>query len=642
MAGAAYTSSEFPAVSQKSKKRRAVSLNFHTEIVESLPRPYDTKCDPFLTDRECKDNCFAVGLRKFGFVPFQNTVLQGSDLQLLSHPLYSVYLRNATIYKHWMKLERKCHERCLSNLCSINFTMTYAKEFHGRTEFPIELVVNGEAGPRTKSMSKPRFPLYDFFYQIFCLLSFWLGFSFVGLDFIRNGREDRVRQMVQLLYAKSSKLLLIVGSLKRELMSRSPSRVSLLRTSIHNVVCTIGMCLHLVIPLIEYFSYPTILLTTVSYEQPIDYKLTICSEAQELYEKGIVFEDERADKSHRDLFDKDIQEILNETQRSAKLDFSCGYWGLKKDRDELNQMNKIADRVFFESNNSSLCQEMYSTQRHLRFGDICFLFQLRRELDWTRTQMFHTFNEVKTMMTVSINSSLISSRFTALALQRQWPKPFHSSLWTPKVRKEKIDVHYSVSYVLYVVTPLPYPYSDKGFTPGHITYCFHKCTNEKMQKLNLARSHLMQLFGASKGPVNHKMLTNSLRSNRSINSLANWADQACNRKCSLNNFWSDMKGNLIPFTVTLISEPQPYTGPRKGFTRFDLRRTDDPVIEMKFFVAIFIYDLIIDVGSIISIWFGLSVIHILHLVSEKSTQKIHSETIHNLKSTKVLLKRMSN
>ena len=138
-------------------------------------------------------------------------------------------------------------------------------------------------------------------------------------------------------------------------------------------------------------------------------------------------------------------------------------------------------------------------------------------------------------------------------------------------------------------------------------------------------------------PSKYKILSNSLRKNRSMNSLVNEVDQICNRKCASTNFASELKGNVIPFTVSLVSEAQPYSGPKNGFTRFDLRRTDDPVIKMKFLVAMFIYDLIITLGSIISIWFGLSVINIPDLLSQKSAEEIYIETIDNLKRAKFML-----
>ena len=96
------------------------------------------------------------------------------------------------------------------------------------------------------------------------------------------------------------------------------------------------------------------------------------------------------------------------------------------------------------------------------------------------------------------------------------------------------------------------------------------------------------------------------------------------------------------YMVTTISEPLPNEGVQKGLTRFDLRRTDDPVITMKFLVSISIFDLIINIGSVISIWFGLSVINIPNLASQEDMEKLYIRTVDNLKGTNFILRRTNS
>ena len=627
-----YTSSEYLAVVPKTGKKRVVMLSFLTEVHKSLPKPYDTKCRPSLSRKKCKEKCFKAGLVQFNLVPFQNTVVRKFDSSLLTYN----YFKNITLYEHWVKLEHKCHESCLIKTCSYNFTKTYARNFPGKTELDVEVLVNTGAGPRIHSIFFPRFPFYDFYYQMFCLFTFWLNFSFVGLNFMSKKREKLVDANAKLLYFKSLKLLLKLVSVTRLRASVDFARKSCLNKSILKLICAIGMFLHLVIPFIEYFSYPAILLTTVSLEQPLGYKFSLCSDTQNLYEKGIIFATEEVNKHKADIFNKSIEDILDEARRSIKPDFLCGYWGLERDRNEPNNMTKMTDRIFFETDNSSLCGEMLPSRVSLSHGRTCFQFELLRKNDWTQTQVYNTLNGLKSILTVSINSSIISSRFTVLAERHNWFEPYHSSIWTPNVLKEPKDTRYLVSYVLYVVKPLPYPYSDRGFPPGHYTHCFYKCTNSKLQKFNFTRTHVGEK--ASK----YKIVSSSLRRNLVASSLIAEIDRVCDRKCETNNSANDLMGYTLYFSISLISEPQPYSGPRKGFTRFDLRRTDEPVIEMKFLVAIFIYDLIINVGSIISIWFGLSVINIPYLVTRRSIEEIHRETLDNLRSAKSILNQINN
>ena len=627
-----YGSSEYPAISQKTTNKRVVMLTFHTEIQESLPKPYDTSCNPFLNDKLCREKCFEGGLSQFNLVPFQNTISEKFHSKLLTYN----HLKNVTLYKYWLDLERKCHSSCLLNLCSANITMTYSSNFPGKSEFDVEVLVNTEAGPRIRSVSLPRFPFYDFYYQMFCLFTFWLDFSFVGLNLIRKRREKLVSENAKLLYTKSTQLLHKLSSVRHVHVSMHSTRKSLFHRCIFKVICVAGMCIHLVIPLAEYFRYPTVLLSTITLERPLGYRLSLCSETQNLYERGIIFGGEKVNKHRRDIFNKSIHDILSEAERSIKPNLFCGYWGRAKNKNECNDMTRMTDRIFFQTDNSSLCREMFLVRTSLIYGRTCFQFELRREHNWTRTQMFNTLNGVKTIFTVSIQSSLISPHFTVQAHQHKMFEPYHSAIWTPSVIKEaKFDSLYVISYVLYVVEALPHPYSDKGFTPGHYTHCFYHCTNSKLQQFNLTRTYVGHELSK------YKIVSNSLRGNGPVNSLVNEVDKACDRKCSSSNFGTGLKGNKLPFTITLISEPQPHSGPKKGFTRFDLRRTDDPVIKMKFLVAISIYDLIINVGSIINIWFGLSV-NILDLMTTRSDEQIYTETQDNLKRTKNILTQMHN
>ena len=79
----------------------------------------------------------------------------------------------------------------------------------------------------------------------------------------------------------------------------------------------------------------------------------------------------------------------------------------------------------------------------------------------------------------------------------------------------------------------------------------------------------------------------------------------------------------LSYMTTSISEALPNARGVNGSTRFDLRRTDDPVVSMKFLVFIPIYDLIINIGSVISIWFGLSVISIPDIASGEDMERVY-------------------
>lgn len=626
---ASYISNDYAAQSTKIAEKRVVVLTFQTIVFEFLPLPYDTKCNPTKSFSKCKNICLQKGLAKYQRLPYGNTIVDHSELRLLSFE----DLNNSTLNRFWRRLENYCTKNCNSFICSGDYTLTYSNHVLGRTVYDVEIVVNVESKPRTYSKSMPLFPFYEFYYLLFCLCTFWLNLSFIGLDVIKKKQQRQVDHFVRLLYAKSLSLLRSVNSMRRNLRSKknNSKRNSLTKSYCH-LICISGMCLHLVCPFLQYFQYPTILLTKALVEDPSAYKFILCSEVQALFEEGLIFSDE-SDK-YKDILDKQINDILTEGRKLNNFIASCGYWGLSRDRNEPNSMQRATDRVFFESTNASICAQNLQSRIFMRQGHICFQFKLLRKLIWTQTQMLNTFNHMKTILSVSINSSIISQRFTVIAHMDTGYDPHHSSIWTPIVHKKSCDCRYVVSYNKYSFLLLPYPYSTQGFIPGQITHCFVHCVNQVFNKYNLTRTYL----GDKR--TDYKLITCSLRKNSMMNIMTHNVENECAKRCSRIIDYFDGKTDLMLSTVSLISEPQPYSGPRKGTTRFDLRRSDNPSVSMTFLVELSIYDLIINIGSIISIWYGISVINIPDTLSRNHSSNIRSEILNNVNQVKCLVKQM--
>ena len=135
----------------------------------------------------------------------------------------------------------------------------------------------------------------------------------------------------------------------------------------------------------------------------------------------------------------------------------------------------------------------------------------------------------------------------------------------------------------------------------------------------------------------NKLLSNSHQVNSWLRKLRDEIDRQCDRNCLDDDILRKAK---LFYKVTTISEPLPNKRGAKGSTRFDLRRTDDPVVTMKFFAAITIY-LIIKIGSVISIWSGLSVVSIPNLATEEDMEKLYVKTVDNLETVNCILERIA-
>lgn len=628
---ASYDSGDFRAISPNLAEKRVVLLTYHTIVFSYLPPPYDTRCDPNYPKYKCIDDCRAVKLLQLGRLPFSNLLKERMKVRLVSFK----DLKNSTFNEFYRKAENYCHEKCKTSICSGNYTLTYSRHVLDRTNFSIEVVVSVESIPRTRHWTVPRIQFYEFFYQMFCLLAFWLGFSFVGLNFIRNTKEKRFNQAAKVLYCETIKLLLSMRSFPGKIgpfdhkKANALKRNLLIKRVICYSVCVFGMFFHLILPIGDYLSYPTKLLMTILQEKPVPYKLIVCSEGQDLLERGIIFGQNRA-ASDKYLYDRNLDEIMEEAKKLNQSISACGYWGLSKDKDKTNKMMNVTDRVFFKTNNSSLCEEMFDTNIFLNQGLICFQYRLKRKAEWNLSQMLSSINRAKTVLSVSFNSTLISPRFTLMAHQYvPGDSPTHTSVWSQEIQKKEGQSVFYVSYLAFVVEKLPFPYSDKGFFPPSITHCISLCTNEKMGRFNVRRIALGEKFTST------KILSNSHRESSFVNKLADEIDRECDKRCADKDPFEEMS---YSYMVTMVSEPVSNKVSLDGSTRFNLKRTDDPIVAMEFLVSISIFDLIINIGSVISIWFGLSVINIPDLASEDDMEKMYIRTVDNLETTNCILR----
>ena len=628
---APYDSSDFRAISPSLADKRVVILTFHTIIYEYLPSPYNTRCDPVQPKSKCLNECQEKKLMQLDRLPYSNLVKNKLKKKLMSFE----DLKNSTINAYYRKAEKHCHEKCNRVLCAGNYTLTFSRHAIDQTIYNVEVAVSLESIPRTRHSAVPCFEFYDFLYQMFCLFAFWLGFSFVGLNFIRNTRERRFNQAAKVLYSETIKLFLSLRSFRGKIgpichkKANALKRNLVVKRAICYSLCVVGMCSHLALPISQYLAYPTKLLTAISNEEPVPYELIVCAEAQDLFERRLIFGKNRA-TSDQYLLDRKLDEILREAEKMNHSMTACGYWGLSGEENRTNEMKTATDRVFFDSNNSSVCEKSFHKKVILNQGYICFVYRLKRKAEWNLSQMLASINRAKVVLSVSFNSTIISPRFTIMAHQYlPGAMPLHTSVWSPQVYMKTGQNRFVVSYFTFIVERLPFPYSDKDFIPPSITYCILRCTNDKMSQFNITRI----AFGDE--PPHNKLLSSSYRKSSLVNRLTNQMDGECERKCLKDINLSQIK---IFYMGTIISEPLASKTVLKGSIRFDLRRTDDPVVSMKFLADIPIYDLIINIGSVISIWFGLSVISIPDLASEDDMEKMYIRTVDNLEATNNILR----
>ena len=223
---------------------------------------------------------------------------------------------------------------------------------------------------------------------------------------------------------------------------------------------------------------------------------------------------------------------------------------------------------------------------------------------------------------VALNSSLVGKKFSVLATI---PKDHfvYSSIWSSYVVAEYNSSRWHiVSYSKFIQKVLPPPYSDGGFTHMMHMKCIDLCINKQLQYLNKS---LTSIFTA---PSKLKFITFADRvQNDTFNTWLNNRFERCEdqcRKLKRNNFLAEVEFTVADITNGIVFK----SSSNYHITSFYVRRSDYPVVVIVFKAQISFFEFLITLGSIISIWFGLSVRSIPQSLlrrSARSTDEIFHE-----------------
>ena len=610
-----YWSKEHPVFTIGTNLRRIQFLSYNLYRVELLPSPYETRCSRSTSRFMCKYKCYSESVSKINRLshgqihrePSQHRILQFTDLT------------NQSTNDYWVSLEKRCYNKCKQTMCKFNYTVTKLGYSVDTSEFALELVITNSQDPVTTQVAIPRVTLYDLLYQVLCSLSFWLGFSFLSFDQATKKRlyfAILKRKLLLQLQRLNNLLTLIdhqrvlLKQVKRKMMKVR------LRKVLPGCICAVGCFIHVACSL-EYFHYPTILDTVRKFDTETSYTLTLCTDAYDFFATKTGVRQVGMFKAHdfhmlrSKTLNMSNEEMFKNTPDGKNIISMCRAWGGANVSRKVNDLSQSVHRLILTERNGTQCHKYFRVTKSFIQSKICYSFTPNVKLDWNRDQLDHVFHAGMSAFfyMISVNSSFVGDKFNVIATSSN--RFFgYSAIWSSDVlEKFSFSRWHVVSYTKYIQRVLPPPYSDGGFTHMMHMKCIDLCINNLLEPFNKSLTSIFTI------PSNRRLITFADRvGNDTFNDWLNERLERCEHKCKHTKF-TNLDSHL-EFTVTEISHGKPskssafskWRGPL--LTSFYLRRSDSPVVVIIFKAKISFFEFLVTLGSIISIWFGLSVLGI--------------------------------
>ena len=471
-------SAEFSALVYKSDMRKMISFSNRLYQVKMLPAPYDTFCDPVLGRAQCLEDCIFQVLRRYNRISYGTTEDRKLDMQYLS---YSDLL-NDSVNGMLRQAELFCDQKCWRSSCDYSFTSTEIED-----EILVERVKNIFAVdlpsyPTIEMKTVPVMTLYDFVYEICCCFSFWLGVSFIDFRPTPKAMKRRMKmkvhltQMYWVVERVTKELLKSYHQLSFSLIVQKLSKRKLVNFFFCSFTMTFCFC-HIIHSMMIYMSYSSLINVYEELEKRTDMSLFICFDMAKLIARKFPTGIEDPLVARSVILNRTVASLFVDTPREDELIRECGHWGLYSRRVNLSGKSHVSDRIFFLTKNITVCDQVYEVNKIVIQSYICYSIWPRYYAEWNQFQMKHALNEHKTLLKVSVNSSLLTKKFTLMVAWERF-YPFISSTFAPNILRDVRHNRYDVSYIRYIQSILPSPKSNDGFVPFMFDRCLSQCVNK--------------------------------------------------------------------------------------------------------------------------------------------------------------------
>ena len=595
-------SSEFSVQVHKSDMRKMICLSNRFYRVHYLPVPYDTSCNPGFSRLKCVDSCISKALSRYKRLSYGSTEDRRLDMRFLS---YSDLL-NDSVNEMWRQTELFCDKRCWMSSCEHSFTST-----EGRGQIPVKnlqniLAVDLPSQPTGEMRTVPVMTLYQFLYELLCCFSFWLGVSFIDFSPTSALMKQRMKMKVHL-----TQMYLVLDNvvdklLRRGLCSSFSQKIQGLgkRKLLGFSFCysVMSLCIfHLIHSMVTYMSYSSLIDVYEQIETRTDLTLFICLDTSELIARKSPSGIKDPVSARSAVMNRTITSLFAETPKENELIRECGHWGLNSRRTNLSQLGHVSDRIFFSTENKSICDQVYEVRKFIVQSYMCYSIWPRNFSGWNSFQLKHALSQEKTLLKVLVKSSLLTKRFTLLVNFKKY-FPFTSSNFAHNIHRDAKHGQYKVTYIQYIENPLPSPRSNDEFTPFLFYQCLNKCIGRKLKNFNLTLSQRFTWLS------DLRFVSYFDRQQKSFRTFLAEVQTKCETTCVEYNDQVMYARNGVRIFVPLVEARKRKDEAKSDLTTISLKSPNHPVLSITFKLKISLFQQIINLGSILSLWFGFSAV----------------------------------
>lgn len=617
MDGIPHDSVEYLVVISNSKSKNMYSFSNGKFNIKLLEAPYDTNCNQHISRNKCFHQCENKKLSKFKKISYKSI-----EEEILPYKILSFTdLVNETMNNIWTKIENECRTICSQDQCQFAFSLT---TLNGRTRSKdinkdeILFVVEVDPFPESEVKVKPMTNLYNMMYQVLCCCSFWLGLSFIGLNPVKIMNESKLKKTEEKLFKTFCKLNYLTNYFLfscKKINEKHFESGKIFQATIY-LTALICLCFHIFHSMKVFLTYSSIIDVYQSFETKNNIDLYLCLDTAELLSRK--YNTDLTIESRSKLLSRSISSLINETPKGDEIIRHCSYWGLNDRQKLISQMTNISDRILFTHKNTTVCNEHFTVKKLITPYYMCYGIIPKTYSNWDQIQVKSTLNSQKTLFKISVNNSILTKRYSLL-VGRDNITPHTSVTWIPNIIKDPRYINYDISYITYKQSYLPSPYTNDGFIPFVFDKCLNKCMFEKLVKFNLTLSRQFTK------PSHLRYLTHLDKKNIIPGNEINKQLRRCEEGCLVYNEFSSSNSSYYLFMqVPLFLATEKATkGQTNYVTTFNLKTTNHPVLLIILRIKIPFIEQLINLGSIVSIWFGFSMIRLSNLEFNDRKINIH-------------------
>ena len=594
---------EYAEISSRTDENRTQVVSYAQRTVQLLPAPYETKCNPSPSyyAARCRSKCYLRSFQGMHLLPFPAVMSKKRNIKILSY----TDLLNETINNQWITIENECDRECFSESCNRRSTQTFLSDPVEPRDHEVEFIIDLFDVPSMKSKYLPVITMGDLLFQLISSFNFFTGltlshiFSLINLKKLRKNCFLRYAiSHLQINIARANNLLNIKGDpchrsicikLPHFSSSSSSKKFLLARRVFVYSTCFIGSVSHICMSITNYMQYPTILETSRDLESSRSYSFTICLDWLNM---------PSITNSEQLLT---VDRVFRLTPPAHHFISDCAYWGLSSRL--FNDLTVVSDRILFTQNNSAICNKLFKVAKFLRHNYMCYRVQPIKQNNWTRSQINNVFLDQKVLFMISVKNSLLTDTYR-VAVSMLGSYPVLSMMWSPLVTRTWSNLWFTVDYHRFTIDSLAPPYSDGGFTQIMLYLCIEVCVKDKYSKLNITYGGYylnesdtrVAPYASSTSIIDHEVMQKF--------------EKRCRQMCKVENCLA-AEFPVYDYTATKIDsgtlDPR-MTDHKNPMSAFYVMSTNTPIDRTVFKVKVSLFELVITVGNIIGIWFGLSVV----------------------------------